>query len=257
MLNRREIKLFITISFLFTHTLAIALEGKPKVEELVPTLKILSTDELRAAVAKVPTQFIIPPLLRNTLKDMGKDNDREVVVGLLRLNEIKGISWLNSIYPNVRFFKGIYTGILSKEPFVYLMAVKGDDCYYMPDEFNRLFQKSGIKISNRNIMSLAKAIVMLVLGSEPAAGLEGAVEKELVVFPQITFLEGKRIKEVIKGIAYTVKLKMKVNEQIEDWFFNISWGQFVIISRGDPKESTKKYGLSLYGVVKLGPWWRR
>jgi len=255
MLKNLEVKLSIVIGFLFIH--ALALGAKLTEEELTPTLKILATDEIRTAVAKVPTKFIIPPLLRNTLKDTGKDNNREVVLGLLKLSEIKGIAWLNSLYPNVRFFKGIYTGNLSKEPFVYLLAVKDDDCYFMPDEFNRLFRKSGIKISVRNIIPLAKVIVLLILGNERVTGLDAPSEKELVNFPPITLLEGKRIKELIEGIAYPVKLKMKINRQIEDWFFNVQYGQFVIISRGDPKEPIKQYSLPLYDAAKLGPWWRK
>lgn len=254
-LNNQLIKLFILIGFLFIHAQAIGV--KPTAEGISSTLKMLTTDELRTALAKVPTQFIIPPLLRNTLKDMGKDNDREMVIGLLKLSEIKGIAWLNTIYPNVRFFKGIYTGNLSKESFVYLMAIKDDDCYYLPDEFNRLFRKSGIKISNRNIIPLAKAIVMLILGSERVTGLDAAPEKELVVFPQITFLEGKRIKEMVKEMPFMVKLKVKVNEQVEDWFFNIQYGQFVLITKGEPKAPVEQYLLSLYDVAKLGPWWRK
>jgi hypothetical protein len=254
-LNNLLIKLFILIGFLFISARAIGV--KSTTEALSPTLKILTTDELRTALAKVPTQFIIPPLLRNTLKDMGKDNDREFVLGLLKLNEIKDIAWLNSIYPNVRLFKGVYTGDLTKEPFIYLMAVKDNDCYFMPDEFNRLFRKSGIKISNRNIIPLAKAIVMLILGGERVTRLDVSPEKELVAFPQITFLEGKRIKEVVKEIPFTVKLKVKVNEQVEDWFFNVSHGQFYVVSRGDPKQQGNKYTLPFYDALKYGPWWRK
>jgi hypothetical protein len=92
------------------------------------------------------------------------------------------------------------------------MAVAGDDCYFMPEEFNRLFLKREIKISDRNIISLAKVLVILALGSESVTGLEGVSEKELISFPQITFLEAKRIKEMINGIAYMVKLNVKINE---------------------------------------------
>lgn len=255
MFKNQIIKSLVVIVFLFIQTPALG--EKLTEEELTPTLKILTTDEIKTTLAKVPTQYIIPPLLRNTLKDMGKDNDPEVVLGLLKLCEIKGITWLNSLYPNVRFFKGIYTGNLSKEPFVYLLAIKDNDCYFMPDEFNRLFRKSGMKISNRNMIPLAKAIVSMILGSERVTGLDTPPEKELVAFPQITFLEGKRIKEMVKEIPFIVKLKVRVNEQVEDWFFDIQYGQFVIITRGDPKAPVEQYILSLYDAAKLGPWWRR
>jgi hypothetical protein len=237
--------------------LTMAWGSKSKIESVESDLRVLSTDDIRVAVANIPTQYLIPPKLKSVLQDMGKDNDREVVLGLLRLSEIKGISLLNNTYPNVHFYKGLYTGAFSKVPFVYLMAVADNDCYFMLDEFNRLFLKRDVKISDRNIISLAKVFVILELASEPVTGLEMVPEKELVSFPQITFLEGKRIRNKINKIPYTVKLKVEINEQVEDWFFNVQYGQFVIISRGNPKEPIKKYGLSLYGGVKLGPWWRR
>ncbi|MDH5185548.1 MAG: hypothetical protein OEZ20_07595 [candidate division WOR-3 bacterium] len=245
------------LSILLAFCLAVAWGKKPKLEKVGSTLQVLSAEEIRAVLAQLPTQYLIPPIIKNVLQDMGKDNDRKMVIGLLRLSEIKGISLLNNLYSNARFYKGLYAGTLSKEPFVYLMVVTDDDCYYMPQEFNRLLDKKGLKLNDRNIISLAKAFVIMALGNEAVTGLEGVLEKELLSFPQITFLEGKRVKEVINRIAYMVKLKVKINEQIEDWFFNVSYGQFVVISRGDPKEPIKKYGLPIYGGVKLGPWWRK
>lgn len=244
------------IFLLAVFSLTIAWGRKPKAEQVIPTLRELSTDEIKAVVANIPTQYLIPSEIKSMLQDMGKYNDRETVLGLFKLSEINGIKLLSDIYPDVRFYKGFYNGTLSKEPFVYLMALTDDDCYFLPEEFNRLLRKNNIKINDRNIISLAKVLVILTLGNEPVNGLEIS-EKELVSFPKITFLEGKRINEMIDKIAYMVKLKVDVDEQIEDWYFNVQYEQFVNISRGDPKDSMKKYGLSLYGGVKLGPWWRK
>ncbi len=237
-------------------SLAMAWGRKPKAEQVIPNLRELSTDEIKAVVANIPTQYLIPSEIKSMLQDMGKDNDRETVLGLLKLSEINGIKLLSDIYPDVRFYKGYYTGTLSEEPFVYLIALTDDDCYFMLEEFNRLFLKKKIKINDRNIISLAKVLVILALGSKPVNGLEGISEKELVSFPKITFLEGKRINEMINEKAYMAKLKVENNQQVEDWFFNISYGSFVVILRGDPKEPHKKYSLPLYGGVKMGPWWR-
>ena len=245
------------IFLLAVFSLTIAWGRKPKAEQVIPTLRELSTDEINTVVANIPTQYLIPSEIKSVLQDMCKDNDRETVLGLLKLSEINGIKLLNDIFPDVRFYKGFYNGKLSKEPFVYLMALTDDDCYFMLEEFNRLFLKKKIEINDRNIISLAKVLVILALGSKPVNGLEGISEKEIVSFPKITFLEGKRINEMIDKIAYMVKLKVDVDKQIEDWFFNVQYEQFVNISRGDPKDSMKKYGLSLYGGVKLGPWWRK
>lgn len=156
------------------------------------------------------------------------------------------------------FFKGAYLDSLVKEPVVvYLMAIKDGDCYYLPKEFNRLLQNSGIKINNQNKISIAKLIVILISGSIPVTGLDKTIEKELLAFPKINFLAGVRIKETVNGIPHTVKLKVAIDEQIEDRFFNMQYRQFVIIVWSDLKELNKKYSLLLYGVVKLGPWWRR
>jgi hypothetical protein len=244
------------IFLLAVFSLTIAWGRKPKAEQVIPTLRELSTDEIKAVTANIPTKYLIPSEIKSVLQDMGKDNDREMVLGILKLSEINGIKLLNDIYPDVRFYKGFYAESLSEEPFVYLLALTDDDCYFLPEEFNRLLRKKNIKISDRNMISLAKVIVILTLGKEPVKGLEGISEKELVSFPKITFLEGKRINEMINEKAYMTKLKVENNQQIEDWFFNISYGSFVVILRGDSKEPNKKYSLPLYGGVKMGPWWR-
>ncbi len=243
------------ILLLAPFSLTMAWGKKPKTEQVIPTLRELSTDEIKAVVVNIPTQYLIPSEIKSMLQDMGKYNDRETVLGLFKLSEINGIKLLSDIYPDVRFYKGFYNGTLSKEPFVYLMALTDDDCYFLPEEFNRLLRKDNIKINDRNIISLAKVLVILTLGNESVNGSEIS-EKELISFPKITFLEGKRINEMINEKAYMAKLKVENNQQVEDWFFNISYGSFVVILRGDPKEPHKKYSLPLYGGVKMGPWWR-
>jgi len=244
------------VFLLVVFTLTMAWGRKPREEQVTPTLRELSIDEIKTVVANIPTPYLIPPELKSVLRDMGKDNDRETVLGILELSEIKGIKLLSDIYPDVRFYKGLYNGTLSEEPFVYLMALTDDDCYFMPEEFNRLLLKKNMKISDRNMISLAKVLVILALGKESVNGLGGISEKELVSFPKITFLEGKRINEMINEIAYMVKLKVDIDEQIEDWFFNLKYGQFVTVSRGEPKEPIKQYNLPTFGGRKMGPWWR-
>lgn len=254
-MSYKKVALIGIILLLITLSLTMAWGRKPKAEQVIPTLQELSTDEIKAVTANIPTQYLIPSEIKSVLQDVGKDNDRETVLGLLKLSEINGIKLLNDIYPDVRFYKGFYAGSLSEEPFVYLLALTDDDCYFLPEEFNRLLRKKNIKINDRNILSLAKVIVILTLGNEPVKGLEGISEKELISLPQITFLEGKRINEMINEKAYMAKLKVEYNQQTVDWFFNISYGSFVVILKGDSKEP-EKYSLPLYGGVKMGPWWR-
>jgi hypothetical protein len=83
----------------------------------------------------------------------------------------------------------------------------------LPDEFNRLFHKSGTKINKRNIISIAQAIVVMILGSAPVIGLNKPVEEELLAFPKIAFLAFERIREIANGIPYTVKLKVAIDER--------------------------------------------
>jgi len=65
--------------------------------------QILSSDSIGTIFADVTPEFIIPPQLSNALREMGKDKEREFVLGLLRLSEIKSILWLNTIFPNTFF----------------------------------------------------------------------------------------------------------------------------------------------------------
>jgi hypothetical protein len=110
---------------------------------------------------------------------------------------------LKKIFPAVTFYR-VYSSATSPET-PSLEAEANGKFYDLPAGFNRLLLDNGLEVNNKSIIKLAKAFVII------------AVEGK-----EITFLEGKSIKEVRnigkrENVTYTAQLKVKVSEEVSNW----------------------------------------
>jgi hypothetical protein len=115
------------------------------------------------------------------------------------------------------------------------MAIAGSKRYMMPYGFNQLLLASGQKVTDKNIVELARALVVLALGDQRMFGnpiFGGPQGDELLAYPQTAFLDARRVRQELSRITYDAKLKVRIGEQVEEWYF-ASWrGQLGLVSRG-------------------------
>jgi hypothetical protein len=172
-------------------------------------------------------------------KDMAwAKNDTSYLVSVFEFSEVT-TPLLREVFPAVRFYKGRGAEVAST-PIPYLMATVGDKYCLPPEGFNRLLSYVGLKVNDKDILPLAKAFVVLAVGSR--AVFDGPLMHlvqgkpggdELLAFPDVTFGEGKRISELRSGATYDARLKVKVDGRDEEWWFDVKYGQFALVSRGN------------------------
>jgi hypothetical protein len=103
---------------------------------------------------------------------------------------------LRRIFPKARFYNGIRNTSEGRQP--YVVAIAGHKLYPMLSEFNQLLLESGITISDKNVLELAKTFIAVVAG-----------ERRTVI--EVTFLDQK-----LAGHAW---LEVSIGEQIQRWDF--------------------------------------
>jgi hypothetical protein len=211
---------------------AVALEATPSEGEQVNvTLRRLSTSEVVSILDKFPE--IVPGHLAWV-------KDRAGLAGLLPLTEVSAAP-LEDALPGVRFYKGMDRNTLP--PFPYLMAIAGSERYSMPSGFNWMLVDNGLEVNDKNMFEMARAFVILAAGTQhmtdPEAG--GYGKAELSSFPQIAFLNATRIAEVRGGISYDAKLKVKIGERTEEWYFDKYFNEFRVVSRGNEQGLILQY----------------
>jgi hypothetical protein len=127
-------------------------------------------------------------------------------LGVYQFSEVTAAQ-LEHMFPAARFYEGFYI-MLPATP--YLMAVVGDRRYMMPAEFNRLLLDNGLQVTDKNIVELAEAFVVL------AVGYQGA---------QITFLDGKTLAEHDGRSESTadVEIRCRIDTgEVQTWRFSQS-----------------------------------
>jgi len=157
-----------------------------------------------------------------------RKSDTGFVADLFPFTEVTS-AVLGRALPGVRFYKGLDFTI--SPPFPYLMAIAGSTRLMMPNDFNQLLLASGLKLTDENVIELAKAFVLLAVGSEPIFARMD-MPLGLDTFPPVTFLDAKRIKQDISRVTYAAKLKVRIGEQAEEWYFASWQGQLGLVSRG-------------------------
>ncbi|MCX7837756.1 MAG: hypothetical protein N2323_07435, partial [candidate division WOR-3 bacterium] len=199
-------------------------------EVVVPRMRMLSAREImREILQKFPE--MVPDWCKDNIFVKG---DTEEVIELFPFSKVEGVDLLQRLLPNVNFYKGI--NLVAMYP--YFIAISGTNKYKMPQDFNRLILDNGLEVTDKNILELAKMFVILAVGSEPVF-LKGGewgewrkrrpsltIEDELLSFPQITFLEGRRSIDKKKTLpVYRAFLKVKVGDQTQIYSFRIRRGQ--------------------------------
>ncbi len=139
---------------------------------------------------------------------------------------------LSRLFPAVTFYNLLSAQTIPETR--YLKGYANGKFYDLPGEFNRMLLDQGQEMNDRNILDLAKAFVVIALMDQYGKA------------PQITFLEERRVRERISGISYEAKLTVKINDQIEEWYFDMSYGQFGVISRGNNKGLIYQYDLPIF-----------
>jgi len=137
---------------------------------------------------------------------------------------------LEHLFPRTSFYKTFDRG--GRPPFPYLIAISGDKLLNQPSGFNWLLAERDMEVTDKNIIELAKAFVVLAVGNEPITNPTTGDPDGLDSLPQITFKEATRTKHVINTLSYSAQLKVKVDEQTEVWHFASWQGQLGLVSRG-------------------------
>ncbi|MCS7250149.1 MAG: hypothetical protein NZ608_04375 [candidate division WOR-3 bacterium] len=196
-------------------------------EVVVPRMRMLSAREImREILQKFPE--MVPDWCKDNIFVKG---DTEEVIELFPFSKVEGVDLLQRFLPYVNFYKGI--NLVAMYP--YFIAISGTNKYKMPQDFNRLILDNGLEVTDKNILELAKMFVILAVGSEPVF-LKGGewgewrkrrpsltIEDELLSFPQITFLEGKRINmwDSEEGMRMDAELKIRIGDgEIQKWRFS-------------------------------------
>lgn len=187
-----------------------------KVEQAGVSLRRLSGNEVMDILNRFPE--MVPSYLASSRNDT---NDLADIYGFIEVTS----SVLTEVFPTARFYRGhdFYS-----PPHPYLMAIEGNKRYPMPYGFNHLLIDNGLKVTDKNIIELAKAFVTVAIG-------EG--------FPKVTFLQATRTKQVISGRPYNVRLEIQTDEQTEEWFFSLSYwrDQFGTVYRRGPHGYIDQY----------------
>jgi hypothetical protein len=209
-----------------------------------PAMELGATTSLRRLSASEVADIIrrFPGIVPSYIDP--RKYDSEQLARIFRFSEVT-VGTLSDVFPAARFYKGLD---FDRPPIPYLMAVVGDKYCMPPEGFNRLLSYVGLKVNDKNILPLAKAFVALAVGSRKVFGnpwmdlLQGrSGGDELLAFPDVTFGESKRISELRGGATYDARLKVKVDGRDEEWWFDVKYGQFALVSRGDDKGLILQY----------------
>ncbi len=208
-------------------SMAAASGRKPsKEQQATVSLRRISASEVMTILHKFPE--MVPGRFTSAMNDTGFVKD------LFPFGEVTSAS-LDRVFPGIQFYKGL-SG--SKPPYPYLMAIAGSKRYMMPDGFNQLLLEGGQKVTEKNIVALAKAFVVLALGNQRMFGnpiFGGPQGDELLAFPQITFLDAKGTKLVTGRPTDAAVLKVRIGAQVEEWHFSVLWNQLEGVSRANGK----------------------
>lgn len=161
-------------------------------------------------------------------------NDTSYVTSVFEFSEVTAAP-LSDAFPMARFYKGL-SG--SKPPYPYVMALAGDVRYTMPGGFNHLLFQSGQEVTDKSIITLAKAFVVSALGNQRMYGnpiFGGPQGDELLAYPEVAFLGAATAKLETGRPTDAATLKVKIGAEVEEWHFRVSRSQFVYVARGGTK----------------------
>jgi hypothetical protein len=163
---------------------------------------------------------------------------------------------LATAFPTVRFYKCLAARIppevhgfeIPRRP--YLIAVTADTSYDMTLEFNRLLFATGHLLTDSNIVTMAKAYV--VLDAVIDAKRDTA---DPLGIPPVAVLDAKKLdRATVDGGTYDVYVKAKVGDEVEEHYIESRFGQFRSIYMKNPhlEEDMKKPPGLCGTIVVLG-----
>jgi hypothetical protein len=189
-------------------------------QEAKVSMRQLSPSEVMDILHKFPE--MVPSYLAYV-------KNRELLASLYPLSEVTAAP-LKRAFPNVRFFKGLDTGI--KPPFPYVMAIAGRKRYPMPGGLNHLLVDSDVRVTDTNLVDIAEAVLVLALGEDMLGNPRntGYVSTELLAFPKLTFLSAEM---QVTGDSHSAKLRVRVGDNEESWYVPRWHDQLGWVSRGN------------------------
>ncbi len=137
-------------------------------------------------------------------------------------------------FPTTYFYRAYDLSVTP--PLPRMIAVSGDTHLPMPDGLSKLLARYSISVNDDNIIELAQTFVLLAVGDQHFRPLDS--------FPSIVFLEARRIKQRIGSISCEAKLKVRVGEQVEEWYFDSRHGHLSYVERRVANGRVKFYVLS-------------
>lgn len=194
----------------------------PTEQQATVSLRLISVSEMMDFLHRFPEML--------SGYSASERNDTGYLGQAFRFTEVTAAP-LEHAFPAARFYRG-QSFETSESPSPYLMAVAGDKRYAMPIEFNRLLLHNGLQVTDKNTAELAEAFVISAVGSWYRS------------FPEITFLGATSTSPAIKATnskrtmimgERAEKLKVKIGEQTEDWYFYIQRSQFIAVTERDAK----------------------
>ena len=205
--------------------------GRRPAEVVNVSSRQVSTGEAMDILRKFPD--LVPDYL------VSKKNDAEYMARLFGFVEVTAAP-LTRIFPLVRFYRG---HDFARPPNPYMMATAGDKGYGVY-KFNQLLIDNGLEVTDKNIVELAEAFVVLAIGN---------MERS---FPGITFSDGRKVAEVRGGITFDARLKVSYAGRVEEWWFDAKYGQFALVSRGNANGLIKQYLIKIVDPVQKQGWLR-
>jgi hypothetical protein len=163
----------------------------------------------------------------------------EVLASLYPLSEVTAAP-LRRAFPNVRFFKGLNFDI--HPPMPYVMAIAGHKRYPMPGGLNQLLVDSDVRVTDANLVEIAKAAVILALGEDMLGNPRntGYVSDELLAFPKITSLSAEM---QVTGESHAAKLTVRIGDSEESWYVHRWHDRLGWMSRGNANGFIKDYDM--------------
>jgi len=143
---------------------------------------------------------------------------------------------LERLFPGTAFYRAIlkYKGATD----AYLTAISDSGPITMPDGFNRLLGMYNTEVNDKNKLEMAKAFVLMAIGSQTTTDEEARYVVGLDSFPPIIFMGADVTEHRIGPAIYSVAVEVQIGGHAEVWHFATLRGKFVDVLRKDPKGRT-------------------
>ena len=199
-------------------------------QEVKVSLQRLSSSEVMTIFDKYPETVSGEP---------AHPRGSEVLASLYPLSEVTAAP-LKRAFPNVRFFKELDTEMAP--PFPYVMAIAGRKRYPMPCGLNQLLVDSDVRVTDSNLVEIAKAAVILALGADMVGSPRntGYESAELLAFPKLTSLSAEM---QVTGDSHSAKLTVRVGDSEESWYVHRWHDRLGWMSRGNANGLIKDYDI--------------